>query len=711
MAALTPDLSKFGTTSTMQNSESGTTLSPAVLTSGAADNHINNVVKPALAEATSGMQAQAAKTQATSSTPSQVQTPTTSATTLAPSTSTSSQTSPSTYTYISTDGTSKTVQAASPNEAMTKASDIAAHSGVQLAPAAQQTTPSSTTQPTDTPPNPGTEPSSTDVQKSQVANDQSSLKQAQDEYQATAKSVHDTILNIQNGSIPLNAGEQAQVTGLQQQFNALIQDQTVQNTGASGLANVRGYQTGAAEYDPSFQVKTIGSIVSAGNQRIADLNTKMAASVASLIQSFHDNDIKAVKDAYVAFQDASNNRQQALKDTIAQTTAAIKDARDQQQKVTDGINAIAVEAAKNGADPKTLAAISSAGSVSNAVAAAGGALQTATGQLGDYLQYKRDTIGKGLTPTDYATWKVKDDAAQAKAKANAAYSSAYASAAGKAAAESKYGGSTPSGTTDTSGSPTAGGITQATGLSLAAFNYLTQGTASMSRMPAAQRNAIMAEANAYLNKTGTDVATFQSQYKAYNQALQKNIERANNTKIFAGEVSGTVDQFIQDTGENFGSLNIGNVAKLLAGKQVNDPTVQKYAFNLQTMQNDLAGYYAASRGATAPDDADLRAAAGVITQGLNAKSAAAFQDSINSNEEKVTGVVDKAAENAQKQVWDLFGVGSKFQTKSSSIDPKSAVVKYVSDNPGQAQTVSSLYKLPGWTDQDVLDYVNSHPSQ
>lgn len=210
----------------------------------------------------------------------------------------------------------------------------------------------------------------------------------------------------------------------------------------------------------------------------------------------------------------------------------------------------------------------------------------------------------------------------------------------------------------------ATGITQAAGISLQAFNYLTQGTASMSRMPVAQRNQIMKETNDFLNKNGLDVATFQSQYKSYNDVLQKNIERANQTKIFAGEVSGTVDQFVNDIGSDIGNLKVSNVAKLFAGKQVNDPSVQKYAFNLQTMRNDLAGYYAASRGTSQPDDSDLRSAESVIMNGLNSKSASAFKDSINSNEQKVTNVVNTAVDSAQQQVWGLFGVGGQYKNKN-----------------------------------------------
>lgn len=707
------------------------TISPAVLTSTAATDHINNVVKPAVQDAIGGMSVMNASNVPNTS-PTSIPSPTTSPSSATPPTSvskpvatTSATNAPlNTYSYVSTDGTTKNVQGTSPADAMTKTGDIASHSGVQLLPQNESvtTTPSSggtvsaglsdeDLAAVKAQQNLTTPTSTNDTNSSTISDTQAQLKQAQADYQTAAQGVRTAISNIANGTTPLNPAEQAQVTALQNQFSQLITQQQAMNKGASGLANVRGYQAGAAEYDPTFQNNTIGAIVAGGIKKVSDLSMQEASAVAALSKSLQDNDIAHIKDEWAAYQDYSKNKTDALQKTIDDTQKAITEAQTAQQKVIDSVNDIASEAAKNGADPKTLATITAAGSVSNAIAAASGYLQTGSGDIGDYLQYKRDTTQKGLTPLDYSTWQAQQTAADAKAKASAAYSSAYATAAGKAAGDTASGAGTS--TTDDAGTgiPGATGITQATGLSLAAFNYLTQGTASMSRMPAAQRNAIMAEANAYLNKTGTDISTFQSQFKAYNSVLSANIERANNTKIFAGEITGTVDQFVNDIGDKFGSLKAGNVAKLFAGQQVNDPTVQKYAFDLQTMQNDLAGYYAASRtgGSSAtPDDSDKRAAAAVIQNGISGGSAEAFKQSIMDNESKVTNVVNGGVDSAQKQVWDLFGVGSQYAPKSAQVNPKDAVNNYVAKYPigsKERTYVSNLYGIPGYDDAKVYEYM------
>jgi hypothetical protein len=236
---------------------------------------------------------------------------------------------------------------------------------------------------------------------------------------------------------------------------------------------------------------------------------------------------------------------------------------------------------------------------------------------------------------------------------------------------------TPAGDTTTAtnaGTGKSGDILSATGLSLPVFNYLTQGSAALSRMTSPDRIAIMTAASNWAKKNGIDVSTFQSQYKAYNDVLQKNVERANNTSVFAGEVSGSADALMnvidqKDIGTNFfgiGKIKAVNLVSLAAGKEVNDPLTQKYAFQLQAMTNDLAGYFAASRGANIPENADIQDAANVIANGLNKGSVQAFKDSIQTNEQKVNKVVNDAVTRAQKQVWSLLGVGDQFQPNASS---------------------------------------------
>jgi hypothetical protein len=224
--------------------------------------------------------------------------------------------------------------------------------------------------------------------------------------------------------------------------------------------------------------------------------------------------------------------------------------------------------------------------------------------------------------------------------------------------------------------PTSNSILAATGMSIPAFYVLTGQSSNLPR-DAATRKAAMAEAGKWANAHGVDISTLGSQYKAQNDVLDTNIQRAANTKVFAGEVAGSADALIAAIdqkdlqpglfGKMFGISNFKptNLVSLATGKQVNDALTMKYATQLQAMTNDYAGYLAAARGAKSPELADINDAAKVVANGLNSGSTQAFKESIQLNEEKVAGVVDRAVQDAQKSVWNLFGVnkpGANTQT-------------------------------------------------
>lgn len=165
-------------------------------------------------------------------------------------------------------------------------------------------------------------------QNKTISDTQKELDRVSSEYFEQAKSVQTTITNIANGITPLTPGEQAQVDGLKSQFDTLIAQQKLTNSGATGLAQIRGYQTGAAEYDPNFQVKTIAAIVSAGQSKLSDLQVKEASALAELTTAFQNNKISAVKDAWSIYKDAAKARQDQLQKTVDDTQKAIKDAQD-----------------------------------------------------------------------------------------------------------------------------------------------------------------------------------------------------------------------------------------------------------------------------------------------------------------------------------------------------------------------------------------------
>lgn len=243
-------------------------------------------------------------------------------------------------------------------------------------------------------------------------------------------------------------------------------------------------------------------------------------------------------------------------------------------------------------------------------------------------------------------------------------------------------------TTPTSPDQVQNNILSATGLSIQAFNYLTQGSTALARLPAGQRNAIMAEAQNWAKNKNVDLSTLQTQYSAYNTTLQNNIQRFNNTTIAENELMGTADNLLSTISDSdFSNIKPKNVALLFAGKQVNDPTVTKYSAYLSQLRTELAYYYAATEGKSSPEQSEEDQAASVITDGLSSGSVSAFKDYVKATTDKMKGVLQKSVDDAQQNVWNIFGV-TKGQSSSggSSLYPAGSVVQ---DASGNKYTVGS----------------------
>ena len=246
--------------------------------------------------------------------------------------------------------------------------------------------------------------------------DELKLEQAQEAYFKEAEIASNAIRNIQNGTVPLSAGEKAQLSGLEQAYKALIEEQKLTNISATGTANIRGYQTGAAEYDPSFQVKTIGTIVTAGINKIADLNTKMASAVAEMTQGFKDNKISSIKDSWDIYSEASKERTKSITDTITRANDKIKEIREEKAKqekayfdeVTKPIQELAKTAGNLGASPEVINKILNSPDLSSAYESAGSYAGGGTGIIGEYNFYKAQAEATGQVPMSFNAYQTED---------------------------------------------------------------------------------------------------------------------------------------------------------------------------------------------------------------------------------------------------------------------------------------------------------------
>lgn len=470
--------------------------------------------------------------------------------------------------------------------------------------------------------------------------DEEKLKQAENDFQIKAKSVEDTITNIQNGTIPLSAGEQAQVDGLKQAFTQLIEQQKLINEGASGIANVRGFQTGSAEYDPNFQIRTIGSIITAGANKVADLNIKMASAVAELTQAFKDNNITRTKSAWDIYQTASKARTDSLNKTIEATNKKIKEIQDRKQKVEDDINQIAIDMKKNGAPKEAIDAVTSSTSVSDAIGNAGDYLQTASGELGDYLFYKRETMAKGLTPLDYTTFRDREEQKKANREANKSYSSAFNAAKGKADAEAKYGTG--------EGGPLYAGMKSNTATAVRSKVTKFSSEPVVTNFSTIQEGYNLSKS---LSNTTTNPVDDQSLIYAYAKVMDP------NSVVKEGEYA-TVKKYSQSWTDAYGksvnqAINGTGFLTEKARENIKKGIESKYKSTMKSYDNIYNQY----------------------SEGIN----------------KITG-----GKNGEDFLID-YKIG---------IDAKTKVDDYVKSNPTEAETVAKLYELPGWTEEDVSEYLN-----
>lgn len=212
----------------------------------------------------------------------------------------------------------------------------------------------------------------------------------------------------------------------------------------------------------------------------------------------------------------------------------------------------------------------------------------------------------------------------------------------------------------------SGSILAQTGLSMPAFLALTGHAAQLPR-DKASRDAAFKQAEEFANKRGVDVSTLTSQYQAYNETLNSNIKRVNQTKIMEGEIQGTLDNLkpVSDAA-GLGTLRIENIGKVFAGQETNDPIVEQYAFQLNQLRSELAAYNGALQGRSGQslNIQDYAEAERVIKSGFSSKAADGLLKAVSAATEKMSGVLNKNVDTARKSVWDLFGVGANYKPQS-----------------------------------------------
>ena len=211
--------------------------------------------------------------------------------------------------------------------------------------------------------------------------------------------------------------------------------------------------------------------------------------------------------------------------------------------------------------------------------------------------------------------------------------------------------------------PNTQDILSQAGLSYNAFQVLA---GRMSQLPRdrATRERASKEVESWARKRGMDVSTLAAQYKASNEVLQSNIQRFNTVKNVEAELAGDVENVMKaakDAGLN--DVRAINAANLWLKGELNDAEAADYAFSLRALISDIARYNAASSG-RAPLESDMADARATVRAGIASGSLKGLQSAINRSVANMGGVLEGSVNRAQKDVWNLFGVGDKYKPVS-----------------------------------------------
>jgi hypothetical protein len=266
-----------------------------------------------------------------------------------------------------------------------------------------------------------------------IANEQATIQAGRDE--AFNKMVADTEA-MKNGTLPLTADQLAQVNELQRQFDSLKKEQAVYNQNYEGGTNIASIVSGRSRYAPEIAMGQLMAAQSAGIAKIADIDAKAANAISQLKQGFRESNYKLIESSYNLYNDYQKEKADTLQKQLDAAATAASDLRKwNYDTVEKPKNDILTDLAKNNAPGEILSAVSRAKNVAEAIGLAGDWLQTGTGVIGEYLQYKRDAKSAGQAPMDFTSYRAAEDARIAKAKTSEAYAVAYATAKAKADVE------------------------------------------------------------------------------------------------------------------------------------------------------------------------------------------------------------------------------------------------------------------------------------
>ncbi len=179
--------------------------------------------------------------------------------------------------------------------------------------------------PPNTPPQTGITPS-TDTQ-----NYTQGLLDVQDERTSALNSFLQTANTL---IIGMQASESALVSATTQQFQNIMKAQEQSNASELGAATEAAARSGQ-EYTPGQAASTIANVINQGNQRLSDINSKMASTIAELDMNFAKEQYTLMNDNFDKLDKNFTERMNTFKDVHDAVAADAKTQMDAQKDARD----------------------------------------------------------------------------------------------------------------------------------------------------------------------------------------------------------------------------------------------------------------------------------------------------------------------------------------------------------------------------------------
>lgn len=235
----------------------------------------------------------------------------------------------------------------------------------------------------------------------------------------TAREERDAAVEqLKNLNVDADPALNTLLTGITSLWDSRIADMERSNIGRKSAIATTGVRIGSQF--TGGQGGMFGGVIAEeerqGIQRISALQAEKMAALAEARNAYKNqkwSEYSKLVDIAEKKYTSQLNEVKELNNKVAEQNKLLTDQIKQEKErtykeFTKPVQDIIAEAAKNGAPEGIITAIEGAKSLSEAVKAAGGYLQTGSGMVAEYNFYKRDAESRGLFPLSFDEYQTRD---------------------------------------------------------------------------------------------------------------------------------------------------------------------------------------------------------------------------------------------------------------------------------------------------------------